>query len=109
VHLSVAETPQWRPLTTFQGSGSGAVRIIGEHWRLVYSMAFQGTCTWIFWCSGPTARVINAGTGQTVASFGLSDGPNQSRTFATGPGTYEIQVTPGGDDARWSVRVDDDY
>jgi eukaryotic-like serine/threonine-protein kinase len=109
VHLSVAETPQWRPLTTFQGAGSGTFRITGEHWRLVYSMGFQGTCTWIFWCSGPTARVIDATTGQTVARFGLTDGSGEVRTFATGPAAYEIQVAPGADDARWSVRIDDDY
>ena len=109
VNLSVAETPQWRPVTTFQSAGSGTFRIIGEHWRLAYNMGFQGTCTWIFWCSGPTARVIDATTGQTLTRFGLADGSGQVRTFATGPGTYEIKVTPGGDDARWSARVQDDY
>jgi eukaryotic-like serine/threonine-protein kinase len=109
VHLSVAETPEWHPVTTFQGAGSGAFRIIGEHWRLVYSMGFQGTCTWIFWCSGPTARVIDAASGQAVTSFGLSNGSGQVRSFATGPGTYEIRITPGGDDARWSARVQDDF
>jgi eukaryotic-like serine/threonine-protein kinase len=109
VHLSVAETPQWRPVTAFTGAGSGTFRIIGEHWRLAYSMSFQGTCTWIFWCSGPTARVIDAATGQTVTGFGLIDGSGQVRTFASGPGTYEIQVTPGADDARWSAQVQDDY
>ncbi|HEY5430028.1 MAG TPA: PASTA domain-containing protein, partial [Solirubrobacteraceae bacterium] len=109
VHLSVAETPQWRPLTTFATGSSGPFRIIGQHWRVVYSMGFQGTCNWIFWCSGPTARVIDAATGRAVAGFGLSNGSDQSHTFAAGPGTYEIQVTPGGDDARWSVRIDDDY
>ena len=45
-------------------------------------MAFQGTCTWIFFCSGPTARLIDAGTGQTVRGFGLSDGSGQTQTFA---------------------------
>ena len=109
VALSVAETPQWRPLTTFTSGSSGALRITGEHWRLVYTMSFQGTCNWIFWCSGPTARVIDTATGQPVSRFGLSDGTGQTHTFATGPGTYEIQVTPGADSARWSARVDDDY
>ena len=107
--LSVAETPSWRPLTTFQGGDSGAFHISGERWRLVYSMAYQGTCTWIFFCSGPTAHVVNATTGKDVGSFGLNDGSGELRAFSTGPGTYEVRVTPGGDNADWSVQVDDYY
>jgi len=109
VALSVAETPQWRTVSTFSGAGSGPIHIIGERWRVVYSMGFQGTCTWIFWCSGPTARVIDAGTGQTVRGFGLANGDDETQTFDTGPGDYEIQVTPGGDTAAWSMRIEDDY
>jgi hypothetical protein len=107
VTLSVAETPQWRPLTTFSGAGSGVVHIIGERWRIVYRMAYQGTCTWIIFCSGPNARVVNTASGATVGGFGLAGGSGQLRGFSTGPGDYEIKVTPGGDDARWSVHVED--
>jgi hypothetical protein len=109
VGLTVAETPTWRSLTTFRGASSGAFHITGERWRIVYDMGFRGTCTWIFWCSGPTARVTNAATGQTVARFGLGDGSGRTRTLATGPGRYEIAVTPGGDQSAWSIRIADDY
>jgi hypothetical protein len=109
VALSVAETPQWRPVETFSSGRSGAFHIKGDRWRLVYSMGFQGTCTWIIFCSGPTARVVNVTTGQTVRGFGLQNGSNQTQSFASGAGTYEVQVTPGGDDAGWSVQVQDYY
>jgi hypothetical protein len=108
VTLTVAEVPQWRPVTTFTGPTSGLVHIRGEHWRVVYRMAFQGTCTFILFCSGPTARVTDA-TGRYVAGFGLQNGVNQVQTFSTGPGEYAIAVTPGSDQAGWSAQVQDDY
>jgi PASTA domain len=108
VTLSVAEVPQWRPVTTFDGRSSGLVHIRGERWRVVYRMAFQGTCTFILFCSGPSARVTDA-AGSYVAGFGLQNGSNQVQTFSTGPGSYEIQVTPGGDSAGWSAQVQDRY
>jgi hypothetical protein len=108
VSLSVAEVPQWRAVTTFDGGSSGTVHIQGERWRVVYRMAFQGTCTWILFCSGPTARITD-GTGRYVAGFGLQNGTNQVQTFTSGPGAYTIQVTPGGDRAGWSVQVQDLY
>ncbi|HZE04471.1 MAG TPA: hypothetical protein VE127_04555, partial [Solirubrobacteraceae bacterium] len=85
----------------------GVFRIVGQRWRISYSMGFQGTCTWILFCDGPTAHVINTATGQAVSAFGLNDGSGQTETFSTGPGTYEIRVTPGGDTAKWSVHVED--
>jgi hypothetical protein len=109
VTLSVAEVPQWRSVTTFDGRSSGAVKIIGRQWRIVYRMAFHGTCTWILFCSGPTARVIDTATGRYVAGFGLQDGAGQVQGVDTGAGSYEIQVTPGGDDAGWSLQVQDLY
>ena len=108
VTLSVAEVPQWHTVTTFAGSASGPFHIIGTHWRIVYRMAFRGTCTWILFCDGPSARVTDA-AGRYVAGFGLSDGDGQVQSFATGSGTYEVQVTPGGDDAGWSLEVQDNY
>jgi hypothetical protein len=109
VKLSVAEVPQWRTVAMFAGRSSGAVHIIGSHWRIVYRMAFNGTCTWLVFCSGPTARVLKAGTGRYVAGFGLQDGTGQVQSFATGAGSYAVDVTPGGDDAGWSMQVQDDY
>jgi eukaryotic-like serine/threonine-protein kinase len=109
VTLNVAEVPSWHTVTTFGGRNSGAVKITGRQWRVVYRMAFQGTCTWILFCSGPTARVLRAGSGDYVAGFGLQNGTGQTQSFDTGAGTYEIQVTPGGDQAGWSVQVQDLY
>jgi hypothetical protein len=108
VTLSVADVPQWRSVTTFTGPSSGPFHIIGTHWRIVYRMAFRGTCTWILFCSGPSARVTDA-AGRYVAGFGLNNGDGQVQSFATGSGTYEVQVTPGGDDAGWSLEVQDNY
>jgi serine/threonine-protein kinase len=108
VTLSVAEVPQWHTVTTFTGSGSGPFHIIGTHWRIVYRMGFSGTCTWILFCSGPSARVTDA-TGRYVAGFGLSDGDGQAQSFATGAGTYDVRITPGGDAAAWSIEVQDSY
>ncbi|HXD66509.1 MAG TPA: protein kinase [Solirubrobacteraceae bacterium] len=108
VRLSVAEVPQWRTVTTFGGRDSGLIHIRGERWRVDYRMAFQGTCTFILFCSGPSARVTDA-AGSYVAGFGLQNGSNQVQTFSSGPGEYDIQVTPGDDDAAWSVQVQDLY
>ncbi|HWD75121.1 MAG TPA: protein kinase [Solirubrobacteraceae bacterium] len=107
VALSVAETPQWRAASSFDGRSSGVFHITGERWRIVYSMGFQGTCTWILFCNGPSARVIDTATGQTVRGFGLADGSGHAESLATGPGSYEIQVTPGGDTANWTIHVED--
>ena len=109
VTLNVAEVPQWRTVATFDGRSSGPVKIIGRHWRIVYRMAFRGTCNLIVFCSGPSARVTDAATGGYVAGFGLQDGTGQVQDFDGGAGTYEIQVTPGGDDAGWSLQVQDLY
>ncbi|MFZ0041813.1 MAG: PASTA domain-containing protein, partial [Solirubrobacteraceae bacterium] len=108
VSLFEAETPSWRSLTSFTGRRSEVFSIRGRQWRIVYKMGFQGTCTWIFFCSGPHAQVVNAASDATVGSFGLNDGGTKTQTLA-GPGEYQIRVVPGGDDARWSVEVQDYY
>jgi hypothetical protein len=71
-------------------------------------MAYHGTCTWIVFCSGPHARISTA-NGSSIAGFDLNDGGTQIQTFSTRPGTYQVKVTPGGDEARWSMQVQDDY
>jgi len=112
VALSVAEVPELRPLTSFWGEGGGhsvPFRIYGTRWELFTAMSYQGTCTFVFICDGPTARITNVKTGQTVAQFGLSEGTNKARTIDAGAGVYEITVSPGNDDAKWSVKVEDYY
>ena len=109
VTLNVAEVPRWHTVTTFTGGDSGAFRIAGQHWRIVYTMGFHGTCTWILFCSGPTARVVDPGTGRYVAGFGLQNGTGQVQSFTSGAGSYDVHVTQGGDDAGWSLQVQDLY
>jgi serine/threonine-protein kinase len=112
IALSVAETPQLRDVMTFSGgrSGrSGPFRIRGSRWEIVYSMSYEGMCTLIFICSGPNATLTNLGTGATFDSFGLSEGNRHTRIFSSGPGTYQVQISPGSDLAHWSVAVLDYY
>ncbi len=109
VTLDVAETPRWRPLTSFTGGDSVPFRILGRHWRLVYSMRYQGICTFIFFCSGPNARVTDLRTGRQVDGFGLAKGTDQFHAVAAGPGLYQVTITPGSDTARWSIDVQDRY
>ena len=112
VTLSVAESPQWRPLTSLQGLGSARsvpFKIRGTHWQVVYSMGYKGTCELLFICSGPTATVTNVTTGATVDQFDLGEGSGKTHTFETGPGTYQISMSPGSDTAQWSIKVDDWY
>ncbi len=108
VSLFVAETPQWRPLQTITDTTPVTLRIRGTRWRVVYTMAYHGTCTWLVFCSGPHAHVSTA-SGSSVAGFGMNDGGTQTQTFSTNPGTYQVKVTPGGDEARWSMQVEDYY
>jgi eukaryotic-like serine/threonine-protein kinase len=112
VVLNVAEVPQWRPITSLSGSGrttSTQVRVRGTKWRIVYTMGFEGTCTFIFFCSGPQAEVGNAASGATLDSFGLTDGGRHTRMFDTGAGVYDLTISPGDDSSRWEVWVEDYY
>jgi hypothetical protein len=111
VRLTVAEVPRWRTVASFSGrhaGDSGGLKIRGDRWRLVYRMSYVGTCTFIFWCDGPTADVRMPASGPDV-TFGLKDGGARERTFATGPGTYRVLISPGSDTAQWSVEVQDLY
>jgi hypothetical protein len=72
-------------------------------------MAYQGMCTFIFFCSGPDVAITRAGSGSEVADFGLSDGGRQTRVLHSGPGTYQLDVSPGADTARWSLWIEDYY
>jgi hypothetical protein len=81
-------------------------RIRGTHWRIVYGMSYVGTCTFIFICSGPSAKVTG---GSTSNQFDLNDGQNQNQNYRSGAGVYQITVSPGDDNARWSMKVEDYY
>jgi PASTA domain len=110
VRLSVAETPRWRPVTYFSGTSSVPFTIRAKQWRVVYRMGFVGTCSLVIFCDGPTAHVIRPGSGHdSVADFGMNDGDPQTQTFQSGPGTYQVTVSPGSDTTRWSFEVDDYY
>src|SRR5207248_1078366 len=112
VSLAVAQTPRWRSLVTFSdGAGQLSLpfRIRGGRWRIVYHMAYSGTCTFIVICMGPTAHVTNLDSGTAVSKFDLSDGGEQVRTIDAGAGTYQVKVTPGDDSSHWSAEVQDFY
>jgi serine/threonine protein kinase len=113
VTLTVAEIPRWRALTSFageQGGRSVPFRIRGTRWRLVYSMSYGGVCSvFSFLCSGPSARIDNLRTGASAARFDLGSGAGQTQLLESGPGLYEVNVTPGSDGASWSMKVEDYY
>jgi hypothetical protein len=109
VALFVAEVPRWRALTTVTGRVSVPFRIRGTKWRLVYKMSYDGTCTFIFVCSGPNAHVANLTKGTSAGSFDLNEGSGQIWTFPTGPGLYQVRISPGSDTATWSAQVQDYY
>ena len=63
----------------------------------------------IFFCDGPSAQILRAGGGAAAGHFGLSDGGERTEIVRSGPGVYQVQITPGSDTARWSIRVADYY
>jgi serine/threonine-protein kinase len=112
VALSVAEIPSWRALTSLSGSAGGHTvpfSILGTRFRIVYHMSYNGLCELIFFCNGPTARVVNLRTGATVSQFGLQDGGTQTEVVRSGAGLYQASITAGSDSASWSLTVDDYY
>jgi serine/threonine-protein kinase len=112
VVLSVAETPRWRALTSFAGTAQGRsvpFRIRGARWQVVSSMSYEGTCTLLFFCSGPSAQVANLTTSSNPAQFDLGEGDGKTHVVNSGPGLYQITVSPGSDSARWSIKVEDYY
>jgi eukaryotic-like serine/threonine-protein kinase len=111
VALFVAEVPSWHAVTSFSAGGGGGqsvpFRIQGSQWRVVYSMSYNGTCDFVFFCNGPSAQVLGLGGSTTNQSFDLSKGSSKTKVFTTGPGLYQIDINPGWDDARWSIEVQD--
>ena len=112
VALSVAETPRWRALTSFSGVDDGRsvpFRILGKRWRVSYSMEYEGTCTLLLVCFGPSAAAENLQSNTSVGSFELGEGASQTHTFESGPGLYRVVVSGGHDSARWAMTVEDYY
>ena len=112
IDLSVTEAPHWRPLTSFSGSGGGrsvAFSILGRRWRVSYQMSYEGTCTLLLVCLGPSAQAHDEGSGASFGSFELSEGGPHTHVFERGPGTYRVEVSAGHDQARWSMTVEDYY
>ena len=111
VKLSVAETPQWKTVTSFSGTDAGRsvpFKIHGNRWRIVYSMGYTGTCQLLFICSGPDAHIASLSGGADPHGFSLDDGANRVWTFdPSGPGTYQVTITPGSDQAHWSAQIQD--
>jgi hypothetical protein len=111
VTLDVAEVPRWRMVASFSGSDATRTlefRVRGRQWRVVYSMGYVGTCTFVIFCSGPSGQVTRT-SGSYTKGFGLNDGARQARVFQSGPGVYRLTVSPGDDTARWSMSVEDYY
>jgi eukaryotic-like serine/threonine-protein kinase len=112
VTLSVAETPRWRPLTSWAGDSDGRsvpFRIRGTQWRVVYGMGYEGLCTFIFICSGPSAQVVDLNHPSDATKFDLNKGSDQTQVFKAGAGLYQISIQPGSDTAHWSMEVEDYY
>ena len=111
VALFVAEVPSWHAVTSFSARSAGGqsvpFRIQGSQWRVVYSMSYDGTCDFVFFCNGPSLQVLGLGTNSTNQSFDLSSGSGKTRVLKTGPGLYQIDINPGWDDASWSIEVQD--
>jgi hypothetical protein len=110
IGLSVAEQPRWRTLTTFSNDGSGhsvPFRIEGRRWRVRYSMSYDGSCTLLVVCFGPSAHVSNLATGASLEGFDLSSGSSHGHTFESGAGLYGVSVSGGSDSARWRMTVQD--
>jgi hypothetical protein len=110
VHVVLSSGPQWRALTTFTGVNDGEsvpFRILGAKWRVVYHMAYQGSCTLLVVCFGPSAEVENLTTGASFDSFELGEGETETHTFDSGPGLYRLEISGGHDSARWSMTIED--
>jgi eukaryotic-like serine/threonine-protein kinase len=110
VHVVLSSGPQWRALTTFTGVNNGEsvpFRILGAKWRVVYHMAYVGSCTLLFVCFGPSAEVNNLTTGASFGGFELGEGSTETHTFDSGPGLYRLEISGGHDSARWSMTIED--
>jgi eukaryotic-like serine/threonine-protein kinase len=112
VALHVAEAPRWRELTGFSGVDNGEsvpLQILGGEWKITYHMSYEGSCTLLFVCFGPSAEVEDLHTGSTFDSFELGEGESETHIFDSGPGLYRLKVSGGHDSARWAMTIYDYY
>jgi eukaryotic-like serine/threonine-protein kinase len=112
VALHIAEAPRWRELTGFSGFDDGEsvpLQILGGKWKIAYHMSYEGSCTLLLVCFGPSAEVEDLHTGSTFDSFELGEGESETHTFDSGPGLYRLKVSGGHDSAHWSMTVYDYY
>jgi hypothetical protein len=112
VALHIAEAPRWRELTGFAGVDDGEsvpLQILGGKWKIAYHMSYEGSCTLLLVCFGPSAEVEDLHTGSTFDSFELGEGESETHTFDSGPGLYRLKVSGGHDSAHWSMTVYDYY
>ena len=112
VALHVAEAPRWRELTGFSGVDDGEsvpIQILGGKWKIAYHMSYEGSCTLLLVCFGPSAEVEDLHSGSTFDSFELGEGESETHTFDSGPGLYRLKVSGGHDSAHWSMAVYDYY
>jgi hypothetical protein len=72
-------------------------------------MDYEGTCTLLVVCFGPSAQVEDLETGSSFGSFELGEGPSETHIYGSGPGLYRLSVAGGHDAARWSMTVADYY
>jgi hypothetical protein len=108
----VAEQPRWPALTTFSGVANGrsvVFHILGRRWRVNYEMDYEGSCTLLLVCFGPSAEAVDLRSGSGFGGFELDEGDAHTHTFDEGPGLYRVLVSAGHDSARWSITVDDYY
>jgi hypothetical protein len=70
-------------------------------------MAYEGACTLLFVCFGPSAEVSNLTTGASFGGFELGEGSTETHTFDSGPGLYRLSISAGHDSARWTMTVQD--
>ncbi len=110
VALSVAAAPQWRIVTSLSGRDDGssvAFRIRGQRWRVRYSMAYDGSCTLLLVCFGPSVQARTVPGGERVDVWSLDKGDGRVRTIQSAPGVYQLTITRGDDHARWTMEVED--
>ena len=70
-------------------------------------MSYEGTCTLLVVCFGPSAEVEDLHSGSSFGSFELGEGETETHTFENSPGLYRMEISGGHDSARWTMTVED--
>jgi serine/threonine-protein kinase len=113
VELTVVQAPRWRTVTSFTSKGDGdgqsvAFRIRGTRWRLAYDMRYDGDCSFLLVCFGPSADITRVGADR-IDNFDLHEGNSETHEVSSDPGIYQVTISAGRDAASWSMRVQDFY